>query len=69
MGTPRLFKLPSHSTFNFKTRYYDADKEELDKRVKEAKKKYGVTEEANGEKGKYTPNIKGQMKHHRSTQI
>jgi len=63
MGFPSLFKLPPHKTFNFKTRYYDADKEEFKKRVERAKRDAGVSGAVN-EKGVYVPNIKGQMKHY-----
>ena len=34
---PSFFKTSSHRQFDFKTRYYDAQKEDLDKRVKSAK--------------------------------
>ena len=31
---PSFFKISRHRQFDFKTRYYDAQKEDLDKRVK-----------------------------------
>ena len=34
---PSFFKTSRHRQFDFKTRYYDAQKEDLDKRVKSAK--------------------------------
>lgn len=30
----RFFKLPKHNTYNYKPRYYDAQKEELEERLK-----------------------------------
>ena len=63
MGFPSLFKLPPHKIFNFKTRYYDADKEEFEERVERAKRDAGIMGAVN-EKGVYVPNIKGQMKHY-----
>ncbi len=62
MAIPSLFKLPSNKVFNFKTRYYDSDKEELEERVERAKRNAGITGAVN-DKGVYVPNIKGQMKH------
>ena len=43
MSLPSLFKLPPHKMFNFKTRYYNADKEEFEDRVERAKRDAGVT--------------------------
>ena len=63
MAIPSLFKLPPHKNFNFKTRYYDADKEEFEERVERAKRDAGVTGAVN-DSGIYVPNIKGQMKHY-----
>ena len=34
---PSFFKTSRHRQFDFKTRYYDAQKEDLDKRVKSSK--------------------------------
>lgn len=63
MGFPSLFKLPPCKTFNFKPRYYDAEKEEFEERVERAKRNAGVIGAVN-ENGVYVPNIKGQMKHY-----
>jgi len=63
MALPSLFKLPPNKIFKFKTRYYDADKEELEDRVERAKRDAGVTGAVNKE-GVYVPNIKGQMQHY-----
>ncbi len=62
MAIPSLFKLPSTKTFDLKTRYYDADKEEFEQRVERAKRDAGISGAVN-EKGVYVPNIKGQMRH------
>ncbi|OQY05035.1 MAG: hypothetical protein B6I20_01935 [Bacteroidetes bacterium 4572_117] len=63
MALPSLFKLPSNKIFNFKTRYYDADKEDLEERVERAKRDAGITNATNND-GVYVPNIKGRMKHY-----
>ena len=63
MAIPSLFRLPPHKNFKFKTRYYDADKEEFEERVERAKRDAGITGAVN-DKGTYVPNIKGQMKHY-----
>ena len=39
---PSFFKTSRHRQFDFKTRYYDAQKEDLDKRVKSAKNGKGT---------------------------
>ena len=36
---PSLFKTSKHRQFDFKTRYYDAQKEDLDNRVKSTEKR------------------------------
>lgn len=61
MAIPSLFKIPGYRKFNFKTRYYDADREELMERVEKAKREVGVSKAVNNE-GKYVQNIKGQMR-------
>ncbi|RLD70438.1 MAG: hypothetical protein DRJ10_20365 [Bacteroidetes bacterium] len=62
MAIPSLFKLPANKNFDLKTRYYDAEKEELEQRVERAKRDAGLTGAIN-DKGAYVPNIKGQMRH------
>ena len=61
MAIPSLFKIPTHRKFNFKTRFYDADKEELMERVEKAKREVGASK-AVDDKGNYVQNIKGQMR-------
>jgi hypothetical protein len=34
MKIPSLFKTPKHKTFNFKTRYYNAEKEAFEERIR-----------------------------------
>ncbi len=61
MGLPSLFKIPSHKVFDFKTRYYDAVKEEFEQRIERAKRDAGAGNVVN-EKGEYIPAVKGQMR-------
>ncbi len=61
MALPSLFKIPGYRKFNFKTRYYNADREELMERVEKAKREVGASKAVNNE-GKYVQNIKGQMR-------
>ncbi len=59
MAIGGFFRLPKHKQFDFRPRYYDADKEEFEERVKRAK------QEAKGySDGEYIPNIKGKMRQH-----
>lgn len=59
MAIGGFFKLPRHKQFSFKSRYYDADKEEFEQRVRQAE------QEVEGfKKGDYVPNIKGRMRKH-----
>jgi t-SNARE complex subunit (syntaxin) len=53
----RFFKLPKHRTFNYKPRYYDPIKDEVQERVK-------LIEQEMSEGKEYTPgaNIRGNMK-------
>ena len=57
MALPGFFKINKHKEFNFIPRYYDSQKENLDKRIKSIEQEMGVKE---GEA--YRPTIrKGQM--------
>ncbi len=57
MALPSFFKINKHKEFNFIPRYYDSQKENLDKRIKSIEQEMGVKE---GEA--YRPTIrKGQM--------
>ena len=68
MGLPSLFKLPPHKQFNFKTRHYDAVKEEFEERVERAKRDAGITGAVN-EEGVYVQNIKGQMRRQKKRNV
>ena len=46
MGIPRFFKVPKHRQFEYKPIYYDEQKEQLQERIKNIEKEYGVN---NGE--------------------
>ena len=59
MAIGGFFKLPKHKQFGFKPRYYDADKEEFEQRVKRAEQE--VTGYSGGN---YVPNIRGKMGKH-----
>lgn len=54
----RFFRTSRPKTFNYIPRYYDEQKEELEKRVERIKQEMGVS----NTEGKYVPNIKGQFR-------
>ena len=68
MAFPSIFKSPEYRKFDFKTMYYNAEKEELMLRVEKAKREVGKSKATNNE-GEYVQNIKGQMKKHIDRQI
>ena len=41
----RFFYIPKNKKFNFSTRYYDEQKEDLDKRVEKIKREMGVADD------------------------
>jgi hypothetical protein len=61
-----FFRLPKTKQFQYKPRYYDERKEELDKRIAQIKSEMGITDDQpEGNKyfrGDYKTHIKGQMK-------
>lgn len=57
----RFLYTPKSKRFNFKPRYYDEQKEDLESRVRGIKKEMGVEELKDSDKP-YVPNIKGQMR-------
>ncbi len=61
MRIPTIIKLPNHKTFEFKPRYWNQEKEELEERIERAKREVGKASAIN-EDGKYVPLIKGQMR-------
>ncbi|NLR94799.1 MULTISPECIES: hypothetical protein [Flammeovirga] len=60
-----FFKLLQHRTFDFTTRYYDAEKEERDARIKALHEKYSQSDE---EKEKNIENIEDRIDFTRSRQ-
>ncbi len=66
MRLPTIIKLPQHKTFDFKARYWDKDKEELQERIERAKRELGKSSAVN-EDGEYVPLIKGQMRSYMSS--
>lgn len=57
----RFLYTPKSKRFNFKPRYYNEQKEDLENRVRSIKREMGV-EELKDEDKPYVPNIKGQMR-------
>ncbi len=66
MRLPTIIKLPQHHRFNFKPRFWDQDKEELQERIERAKREAGKASAVN-ENGEYVPLIKGQMRGYMSS--
>ncbi len=57
----KFLHTPKNKKFSFKPRYYNEQKEELEKRVEQIKREMGIDDV--NESGKpYVPNIKGQMR-------
>ncbi len=42
MGLPRFIKLPGHKQFNYSPRYWDPEKEEREKRIRQIKQEMGI---------------------------
>jgi hypothetical protein len=57
----KFLHTPKNKQFSFKPRYYNEQKEELEKRVEQIKREMGV-QDVNDENKPYVPNIKGQMR-------
>jgi hypothetical protein len=56
----RFLHTPKNKEFKFKPRYYNEEKEELEKRIKKIKQEMGVEDDDTTKS--YTPHIKGQMR-------
>ncbi|PIE86385.1 MAG: hypothetical protein CSA05_00785 [Bacteroidia bacterium] len=56
-----MFKVPKHNVFEYKPRYYDPDKEDLEERIAQAKREIGVYDE-NEKQSDRKRRIKGQMR-------
>lgn len=54
----RFFRLPTYKQFEYKPRYFDPAKEELQERVRRIQREMGQTD------APYVPNIKGQFRAH-----
>jgi len=57
----RLFHTPKNKQFNFKPRYYDEQKEDLENRINQIKKEMDYSERQINEKA-YATNIKGRIR-------
>jgi hypothetical protein len=55
-----VFKTRQNKRFDYKPRYFDPEKEDLERRVEEAKKKYGK-DDSSGKIPDYKYNIRAQM--------
>ena len=55
----KFLHTPRNKRFDYKPRYYDEQKEELEERIKKIKREMGVDE---NDSKHYIPNIKGQMR-------
>lgn len=60
-----FFKLPDHYVFNYKPRYYDPQKEQMEKRVQKIKKKLGIEDENKNIKYKADINFRRDGMHRR----
>jgi len=56
----RFLHTPKNKQFSFKPRYYNEEKEELQKRIQKIKREMGVEDEDTQKP--YSPHIKGQMR-------
>lgn len=66
MRLPTIIRLPEYKTFEFKARYWDKDKEELQERIERAKREIGKGNMVDKD-GNYVPLIKGQMRTYMSS--
>jgi hypothetical protein len=57
----KFFHTPKNKQFNFTTRYYDEQKEDLENRINQIKREMGYTDEQANEKP-YASNIKGRIR-------
>ena len=58
----RFFYLPKGRQYNYKPRFYDERKEELEKRKRRIDRELGLDEASQGDV--YVPRIKGEMRKH-----
>lgn len=64
----KFLHTPKNKKFNFKPRYYNEQKEELENRIRKIKREMGVKDLEDSEKP-YIPNIKGQMRGKRGENV
>jgi len=57
----KFFHLPKSKQFNYKPRYYNEQKEELENRINQIKREMGKGDLSDSKKP-YIPNIKGQIR-------
>ncbi|MEE4196582.1 MAG: hypothetical protein V2I54_02970 [Bacteroidales bacterium] len=57
----KFFHTPKNKKFNYTPRYYDEEKEELERRIRQIKRELGVKDLDESDKP-YIPHIKGQMR-------
>ena len=63
MKLPSLFKTPRHKSFNFKTRYYNAEKEAFEDRIRMAQRNGTlVSNDAEGAKDRIRQKFQGKRK-------
>lgn len=58
----KFLHTPRNKQFSYQPRYYDEQKEELEKRVQKIKREMGIEDDDSA--NAYIPNIKGQMRNH-----
>lgn len=58
----KFFHIPKPKAFNITTRYYDAEKEQLDEQIKRVKEEMGIAEEKGDDGKPYHPDIKGRFR-------
>ncbi len=58
MALPRMFKVPSHSKFDYQPLYYDEKKEKMKKRLE----KYNTSVEDKGTDAEFNTDIKGKFR-------
>lgn len=63
MKLPSLFKTPKHKSFNFKTRYYNAEKEAFEDRIRMARSEgNAVSDDAEAAKDRIRQKFQGKRK-------
>jgi hypothetical protein len=63
MRLPSIFRLPKYHVFDYKPRFWDPRKENLEIKIEQAKKELAAPEK-NSETSQYKPSIKGRIRPH-----